>query len=121
MKFLSALIHVTDFEKAKDFYLGKLGGTLVSEDEVRLAIRLGHLEIDMFRVDEPVENTAYAARQGISLAFQVDDVGISMAELKAKGVKFIHEAPNQNAYYRYAAFADPSGNVIEIVEKLNEL
>ena len=118
MKFLSALIYVTDFEKAKDFYLGKLGGTLVSQDEVRLAIRLGHLDIDMFQVTESADPSGYAKRPGIALAFQVDDVGISMAELKAKGVKFIHEVPNQNAYYRYAAFADPSGNVIEIAQIL---
>lgn len=116
MKFHSALIYVTDFEAAKAFYCGTLGGEATDEDDVRLAVRLGHLDIDMFLVNEAADAAKYAMRPGIALVFQVDDVDEEMARLKSKGVRFIHDEPNQNAYYRYAAFTDPSGNVIEIAQ-----
>lgn len=116
MKFHSALIYVTDFEAAKTFYCDILGGDVTGEDDVRLAVRLGHLNIDMFLVNEGAEASNYAMRPGIALVFQVDDVEEEMARLKAKGVAFIHDAPNQNAYYHYAAFTDSSGNVIEIAQ-----
>jgi glyoxylase I family protein len=118
LKFHSALIYVTDFEEAKTFYCDTLGATLVSEDHLRLAIQLGQLDIDLFLVDGSADASKYAMRPGIALAFQVDDVGEEMTRLKAKGVPFIHSEPNHNAYYRYAAFSDPSGNVIEIAQTL---
>lgn len=118
MKFYSALIYVTDFEEAKAFYCDVLGGTLTSEDNVRLTLRLGGLEIDMFKVEHKADISSYASHAGTTLVFKVDNVDDTMARLKAKSVRFIHEIPNQNAYYRYAALADPSGNVIEIAQAL---
>lgn len=118
MKFHSALIHVTDFEAAKTFYCDILGGTLTSEDDIRLVIKLGDIEIDIFKVEQSADTSSYAARAGTALVFQVGSVDETMAALKAKGVNFIHTEPSQNAYYRYAAFADPSGNVMEIAQSL---
>ena len=39
-----------------------------------------------------------------------------MQALKAQGIEFIHQMPNENPWGRYAAFKDPSGIVLEIME-----
>jgi glyoxylase I family protein len=40
-----------------------------------------------------------------------------MRNMKAKGVHFLHAVPAENDFCRYAAFADPFGNVHEISER----
>ncbi len=71
--------------------------------------------------DSPVAK--YVARRGAGmhhLALRVDDVAAALAELKARGVRLIDEAPRPGAHGTRVAFIHPSsthGILVELVEK----
>ncbi len=48
--------------------------------------------------------------------FEAASIDRTFDELRAKGVKFLHNKPSENDFSRYAAFQDPFGNVHEISE-----
>lgn len=48
--------------------------------------------------------------------FEVASVDQALRDLRAKGVRVLHQEPSENEFSRYAAFADPFGNVHKIFE-----
>jgi glyoxylase I family protein len=100
------------YEESKRFYtdimgfkiVGTLGGGRI------VFIDIGGTTIELMGAD-PVEATEPAI--GFThLAFQVDDVDATYAELKAKGVQF-HIEPRGDEV-RVAFFRDPDGNLLEL-------
>ena len=49
--------------------------------------------------------------------FEVESIEKVLAELRAKGVEFLHDEPAENDFSRYAAFCNSFGNVHEIFER----
>ena len=42
---------------------------------------------------------------------------VAMAAFTAKGVRFLHDHSATNEWGRYAAFRDPFGNVLELLQR----
>ena len=107
-----------DFERALAFYRDVLGLEVSLEVEgVYAELASGGSILAIYRrdlmaqvLDEPAQGAL-----GAALTFEVDDVDASFASLKEKGVGFITEPHDQEAWFiRVAHLRDPDGNLIEL-------
>lgn len=100
-------------EESKRFYTEILGFPIVGtlgEGRI-LFIDIGGTTIELIGTTDPAPEQP--ATVGFThLAFQVDDVDATYAELKAKGVNF-HAEPRGEGL-RTAFFRDPDGNILEL-------
>jgi glyoxylase I family protein len=110
------MIFVPDLVEAKRFYCDVLGFPLKSESGNRLDFEHEGCGFIAFKCekDAPAEDYSRVARS--VFVFEVPSVDAAMNDLRAKGVRFLHEQPAGNEFSRYAAFVDPFGNVHEIYE-----
>ncbi|MEA3311426.1 MAG: VOC family protein, partial [candidate division WOR-3 bacterium] len=69
----------------------------------------------LYKVDKPFKIDYPNAAQTL-VNIQVPDLRKVMADLKAKGVEFIHSEPQPCQAGIYAALRDPAGNVMELLE-----
>jgi predicted enzyme related to lactoylglutathione lyase len=135
-KLSHATIYVIDHDRAKDFYVGKLGF------EVRTDATMGNfrwltvgpktqpeMELVLMKI-QPREmgpmgltpERAEALRQLVEAGvlgagvFEVDDCHKTYAELKAKGVVFVTE-PKEMPYGIEALMRDDSGNFFSMTQR----
>jgi catechol 2,3-dioxygenase-like lactoylglutathione lyase family enzyme len=136
-------IIVSDLERSIEFYAGVLGLEMWTEpspvfDDPSLGEALGvpgaALRVVTFRVGEgtlelleysappsPVEAPLPQNALGSHhVAFRVDDIEATYAELSGKGVRFLSEPQAIDdgvlAGWRWAYFTDPDGITLELVE-----
>ncbi|HEY3506488.1 MAG TPA: VOC family protein [Actinocatenispora sp.] len=108
-------IPVTDVDRAKEFYAGRLGFTVDLDFRPNEAFRVVQLTPPGSRcsiaVGVGVVHTAPGSVQGLHLV--VDDIRAARAELVARGVE-VAEVDDMSAPGKptvsYAAFTDPDGN-----------
>ena len=113
----------SDYEKAKEFYIDKLGFTLekefyrpASNDYLRM-LRLGETVIELFiRPDAPARVNNPEAMGLRHLAFRVDDIESAVAWLNDSGIETepIREDPYNGG--RFTFFRDPDGLPLELHE-----
>ena len=110
------MIFVSDLAEAKRFYRDVLGFPLKAESGRRLDFVHEGCDFVAFRCEKnaPVEDYSRVARS--VFVFEVPSVDEAMDDLRARGVRFLHDQPAENDFSRYAAFVDPFGNVHEIYE-----
>ena len=110
-----ATVPVTDLDEAKSFYGDTLGLTALWENPASVRYRCGaHSELSVFK--RPALETVHTLAH-----FEVDDIEAVIAELEAKGVKFVDYAEGplattghiaQLGPARAAWFTDPDGNTL---------
>lgn len=98
---LAAIHHVaiivSDYEKSKDFYVNKLGFAVVRENfrkernDWKLDLRVGEgddaIELEIFAEPNPPKRVNRPEACGLRhLAFRVDDVEATVAELEQMGI-----------------------------------
>ncbi len=117
MKLGKIMIFVSDLTEAKRFYCDILGFPLKSEKENRLEFIHEGVDFIAFKCekDSMIEDYSNVARS--TFVFEVESVEQKMSELSQKGVKLLHQLPNENEFSRYAAFCDSFGNIHEIFEQ----
>ena len=113
----------SDWEKAKDFYIDKLGFAVVSEvyrpeqnDYLRM-LRQGDTVLELFiKPDAPRRINNPEARGMRHLAFHVEDIEPTVAWLTEKGIET--EPIREDKYNggRYTFFKDPDGLPLELHE-----
>ena len=113
----------SDYAKAKDFYIDKLGFTLEKEfyrpannDYLRM-LRLGDTVIELFiRPDAPARVNNPEAMGLRHLAFRVDDIVPAVEWLNSMGIETepIREDPYNGG--RFTFFKDPDGLPLELHE-----
>lgn len=136
-------ITVANLEDGIDFYHGVLGLEFASEPSPifddpalgpavgvpgaslrQVSLLLGDSIVELLEyqkpgspVDAPLPQNALGAQH---LAFFVDDIEATKAELEAKGVKFYSDVNVVDegvlAGWRWVYFPDPDGNALELVE-----
>lgn len=117
-------IIVSDYLRAKRFYLEILGGTVVSEiyREDRQSHKLnfqlpGGLEVELFDfIDAPARLTQPEARGLRHLALSVTDIEAAIEHLLANGVDAEPVRIDPLTGNRFIFFRDPDGLPIELVE-----
>ena len=111
-------IAVADLDAALAFYRDALGLEIEAPEEVPSQrvrahfIPAGGTALELLEAtadDSPIAK--FVAKRGPGLhhiTLRVDDIGTALAELKARGVRLIDEAPRAGAHGSLVAFVHPS-------------
>ena len=101
---------VTDVDRAKDFYVNKLGFAADHDQKVKEGLRFVQLTPEgsacSIAFGEGITKMTPGTQQGIMMV--VDDVRALQQDLKQKGVDIT--AIDEQAWGTFAYFKDPDGN-----------
>lgn len=117
MKLAMLMIVAPDLARAKAFYGATLGLALKSETPRRLVFAQDGADLVIFKGTKDAPPAEHGASASTTFVFAVASLDAALTDLKAKGVVFLHAAPAQGEFGRYAAFFDPFGNVLELLER----
>ncbi len=113
----------TDYEKSKHFYVDLLGFEVIREiyrehrDDWKIDLRLADCELELFIIKTAPKRPSYPEAAGLRhLAFAVESVDETVAELNALGIETepvrLDEVTGKNMTF----FFDPDGLPLEIHE-----
>ena len=117
MKLAMLMIVAPDLARAEGFYGGVLGFVLKSRSDRRLVFAQDGADLVIFKGDANAAAARHGQTASTNFVFAVPALDAAMAALKAKGVEFLHAVPAAGEFGRYAAFRDPFGNVLELLER----
>lgn len=110
-------VNVPNMDQAIDFYTGVLGFSIASRASYPFAVVLEQ-EAFTFLLAK-CERSAVIDYPDVAqtlINIETADLVVSLANLKAKGVDLIHSEPQPCPPGFYAAFRDPFGNVLELLQ-----
>ncbi|HEV2817254.1 MAG TPA: VOC family protein [Allosphingosinicella sp.] len=115
-----ANLAVSDLDRAREFYTGRLGLKEVDhEGDELIVLESGDSKVNVYRSDYAGTNEATA------VTWAVDDIDAEVAALKGKGIMFEHyDMPglalegdvHVGDHMKVAWFKDPDGNILNIVQ-----
>jgi len=115
----------SDYEKSKDFYVNKLGFTVLAETyraerksyKLDLAVN-GVYQIELFSFENPPVRPSQPEAQGLRhLAFEVEDIEKEITRLSGHGIVTEQIRIDEFTDKRFTFFADPDGLPLELYEK----
>ncbi len=117
-------IIVSDYAVSRDFYVNKLGFSVVREnyrperDDWKLDLRVnGDTELEIFGVKNPPKRVSRPEACGLRhLAFQVDDIEKAVSELAGLGIPCEPIRSDAFTGRRMTFFFDPDGLPLELHE-----
>ena len=116
-------IIVADYGKSKDFYVNKLGFSVIREEhrqpqnDIKLEVQLGNCMLEIFGKVNPEPNHGKPTRCGMwHLCFHAPDLDKSIAELNAMGIATDPVMINASNGKRIVFFYDPDGLPLELHE-----
>ena len=113
-----------DYERSKSFYTEVLGFEILKETyrEERQSYNLdlainGQYQIELFSFPEFKERASFPEQKGLRhLAFAVEDIEKSVAELVSKGVDIQGIRTDELTSRKFCFFYDPNGQPLEVYE-----
>ena len=117
-------IIVSDYNRSKDFYVNKLGFSIIRENyregrnDWKLDLRVNDItELEIFGVNNPPARVTGPEAAGLRhLAFYTDDIEKAVAELKEKKIMVEPIRVDEFSGKKFTFFADPDGLPIELHE-----
>lgn len=116
-------IIVSSYERAREFYVEKLGFEIIREnyraerDDYKLDLRLGDAELEIFGMKNPPERVSNPEACGLRhLAFHVDNIEEVIAELEGKGIVCEPVRTDEFTMKKMTFFRDPDGLPLELHE-----
>ena len=117
-------IIVSDYEVSKDFYVNRLGFSIVREnyrperDDWKLDLKVNDTtELEISGVKNPPERVTRPEAAGLRhLAFYTDNIEETVKELKEKGIETEPVRTDEFSKKRFTFFSDPDGLPIELHE-----
>ena len=125
---LSAIHHiaiiVSDYPRSKDFYVNKLGFSVIRENyrpdkgDWKLDLRINDdTELEIFGVANPPARVTRPEAAGLRhLAFRVENIEKTAAELEALGIPVEPIRMDDYSGRKFTFFADPDGLPLELHE-----
>ena len=115
----------TDYERSKDFYVNKLGFTILNEtfrvdrDSYKLDLAVGDTyQIELFSFPDSPKRLSYPEAAGLRhLAFEVDDIEEAVKELAAKKIKVEDIRIDEVTGKKFTFFKDPDHLPLELYER----
>lgn len=115
----------SDYARSKDFYVEKLGFTVLAEvyREERKSYKLdlavnGLYQIELFSFENPPARPSRPEAQGLRhLAFEVDDIELEIRRLNQQGITTEPLRIDEFTDKRFTFFNDPDGLPLELYEK----
>ena len=105
-------VYVRDIDAAREFYCDKLGFEVVAEYGDCI-LQMKHEGI-VFVVEEIQGD--FPEEPCTVIATPTDNLEAEMDRLRGLGVTFIHDTPQPFPAGMFAAYRDPSGNLLELIE-----
>ncbi len=116
-------IIVSDYERAKAFYVEKLGLPILRENyreergDWKLDLQFGDGELEIFAIPGAPARPDHPEAQGLRhLAFRVDDVEQAVKELEEQGIPCEPIRLDTYTQRRFTFFHDPDGLPLELHE-----
>ena len=116
-------IIVSDYQKSRDFYVNKLGFEVIREnyrkerDDYKLDLKLGSAELEIFGIANAPQRPNYPEACGLRhLAFKVDDIEETIAELQSLGIESEPIREDTFTGKKMPFFFDPDGLPLELHE-----
>lgn len=117
-------IIVSDYERSRDFYVNKLGFSVIREnyrparDDWKLDLRINETtELEIFGVKNPPKRITDPEAAGLRhLAFYAEDLDGMIAELEQMGIEVEPVRVDEFTGKRMTFFADPDGLPLELHE-----
>ncbi len=115
-------LFVNDQDKAKDFYVNKLGFEVRADEPMgpsrwlSVAPRNALTELVLYKVDSNWEHYQQVVGKSQAITFDVTDMDALCRDLKAKGVRFALE-PEHQPWGAQAIIQDDEGNRVILVER----
>ncbi len=113
----------TDYNKSKTFYVNTLGFKIIRENyrpnkqDYKIDLKCGNSEIELFIVKDAPNRVSNPEASGLRhLAFKVDSVSETVAELKKKGIECEPIRMDEFTHKAMTFFRDPDNLPIEIHE-----
>ncbi|MEH7386555.1 VOC family protein [Bacillus sp. JJ1521] len=114
----------SDYEKSKDFYVNKLGFTVLNETfradraSYKLDLVVGDIyQIELFSFADPPKRPNYPEATGLRhLAFEVEDIEEAVKELKLKDIVVEDIRIDETTCKKFTFFKDPDDLPLEIYE-----
>ena len=116
MKLATLMVLTPDLTEARRFYETILGFAVVSQSDDLLVLDHDGAAFHVFRCETPAPPARHGRDAASVFVFAVPSIEDAMADLRAKGVEFLHATPAANRFGRYAAFKGPGGIVHEIFQ-----
>ena len=115
----------SDYQKSKEFYVEKLGFEIENEvfreerNSYKLDLKVaGVYQIELFSFPNPPERVNSPEARGLRhLAFEVDDVEKTVAELNEKGIETEPVRIDEITGKKFTFFKDPDNLPLEVYEK----
>ena len=118
-----AAIIVSDYGRAREFYVEKLGFPVLRENfrqergDWKLDLKFGDGELEIFAIPGAPPRPSYPEAQGLRhLAFRVDDVERAVKELEERDIKCESVRLDPYSQRRFTFFHDPDGLPLELHE-----
>lgn len=116
-------IIVSDYQKSREFYVDKLGLTVIRENyrperkDYKLDLKVGELELEIFGVENPPLRVTNPEARGLRhLAFYVEDIEKVVKWLNSKGIETEPIRVDEFTNKRMTFFRDPDDLPIELHE-----
>jgi len=113
----------TDYEKSKHFYVDLLGFEVIREiyreqrDDWKIDLRLADCELELFIIKTAPKRPSYPEAAGLRhLAFAVESVEATVAELNALGIETEPIRIDEVTGKKMTFFFDPDGLPLELHE-----
>jgi catechol 2,3-dioxygenase-like lactoylglutathione lyase family enzyme len=113
----TAFIPSTDLERARAFYVDRLGLPLVLDDTLALELDLGHGWLRIVRVQ------SFTPHPFTVFGWQVADVRATLRTLAVEPLRYDRLEQDEDGVWRSPAgalvawFADPDGNVLSLTQR----
>lgn len=115
----------SDYQKSKEFYVEKLGFEIENEvfreerNSYKLDLKIaGIYQIELFSFPNPPERVNSPEARGLRhLAFEVDNVEKTVAELNEKGIETEPIRIDEITGKKFTFFKDPDNLPLEVYEK----
>jgi glyoxylase I family protein len=125
MRIHHVAIICSDYEKSKKFYVEVLGFAIIAEtyrkerNSYKLDLKVSETDrIELFSFPNPPERPSKPEACGLRhLAFEVNDIQESVAQLQAKGIPVEEIRLDEITGKKYTFFKDPDNLPLELYEK----
>lgn len=116
-------IIVSDFQKAKDFYVTILGLPIIREhyraerNDYKLDLQMNGCQLEIFAVENPPERPSYPEATGLRhLAFKTDNIEAAVAYLAEHDISCEPIRTDDYTGEKMTFFFDPDGLPLELHE-----
>ena len=111
----TAIYHVSDVAKARDWYSLILGFAPYFDQPFYVGFNVGGYELGL----QPAESESNANGDGVVAYWGVDDAALALKSLLAQGATLHEDLQDVGEGIKVATVKDPFGNVFGVIENPN--